>query len=124
MKIKNIKITIKDHGKVMAEFAEALGKARRGEYIEPHQEVSFENIDSWRKFFTDKRLELLHVIKQKEPDSIYELAQLVNRDFKSVSADLTILHDLGLLSLEKTHDERERVKPIIEFEKISMEIAI
>ncbi len=124
MKVKNVTITIKEHGKVLAEFAEALQKARKGQTIEPHQEVSFENIETLRKFLTDKRLELLQAIKQEQPDSIYELAQLVHRDLKSVNTDLTILEELGIISLQKTHDARERVKPILEFEKINVEIVI
>ena len=100
MKLKNIKITIKDHGTVQKEFAEALGSAKKGEAVMPHYEVSFEDIDTLRKVLTEKRLELLHVIKQQQPESMYELAQLVSRDLKSVQDDLHLLEDLGLLSLE------------------------
>lgn len=124
MRVKNVRVTIKGRGEVLAEAATVFEKLRKREKVEPYAEVSFENIETLRKFLTDKRLELLYVIKKEEPDSVYELAQLVERDFKSVNTDLAILEELGLISLEKMHDARKRVKPILEFERINVEIAI
>ncbi len=124
MKIKNIKITIKDKKSVMKEFAEALAKAHRGEKIEYHEEVSFDTIDTLRQALTEKRIELLHVIKQHLPQSIYELAKLVKRDLKSVTTDIHVLEDLGLISLETLVEERKKVKPVVEFDKLNIEIAI
>ena len=123
MKVKNVKITVKPHKVVMREFAIALGKAMRGEEVEPHFEVSFTDLDTLRKVLTDKRMELMHAIKQHSPDSIYELAKIVKRDLKSVNDDLQILERSGLISLDSTKEGRQRVKPKLEFEKLNVEIA-
>lgn len=124
MKVKNIKLSIKDRKEVMKEFVQELAKARRGEKITPRHELSFQNIDTLRKVLTEKRLELLHAIKQHDPDSIYELAKIVKRDLKSVNTDIDVLADLGLVLLEIGEEQRKKTKPRVEFDKLNVEIAI
>ena len=124
MKVKNIKITIKSRQEVLKEFAETYEKLRKGEKVKKHEELSFQNIETLRKFLTEKRIELLRVIKAKQPRSIYELAQLVQRDLKSVNTDIQILKQLGLVSLEKVIEERKKMKPIVEFDTLNVEIVI
>lgn len=124
MKIKNIQLSVKERKPALNEFAEALAKARRGEREIPHEEVSFQNIDTLRRILTDKRMELLHVIRQHHPRSVYELAKIVNRDLKNVNEELQILVELGIVSLEHVDEGRERVVPRVEFDKMKVEIAI
>lgn len=124
MRIKNIKLTIKETKEVLHDFALKLAAARKGEKIQLQEELSFQNIDTLRKVLTEKRLELLHIIRKHSPDSIYELAKITNRDLKSVNTDITVLVDLGLISLEKTVAERQKTKPRVEFDKLNVEIAI
>ncbi len=124
MKVKNIRITIKDRMQVLNEFAEALSKARKGEPIEKRNELSFRSMETLRSILTEKRIELLKTIKHKNPDSLYELAQLVNRDLKSVNTDIKVLSSLGLLSFEKEASGRKKMKPIVEFDKLNVEIVV
>lgn len=124
MKVKNIKITIKSRQQVLHEFAEAFSKARKGGPIEKRNELSFNNMETLRSILTEKRIELLKIIKQTQPNSIYELAHFVNRDLKSVNTDIKVLSNLGLISLEEVHDKRKKMKPIVEFDKLCVEIAI
>ncbi len=124
MNVKNIKLTIRDTKTTLKEFATTLAKSRKGKAVVPHEEVSFQNIDTLRKVLTEKRLELLHVIKHHSPRSIYELAKIVNRDLKSVNTDIGVLVDLGLVSLETLRQERIRTRPIVAFNKLHVEIAI
>lgn len=124
MKAKNIRITIRDMKDVLQEFAVELSKARKGERIVPRNELSFQNIDTLRKVLTEKRIELLHVIRKYSPDSIYELAKIVNRDLKSVNVDIDVLVSLGLVSIKKIKEERMKTRPRVEFDKLNVEIAI
>ncbi len=124
MNVRDLKITIKDRKQVFKEAAKAFEKIRKREKMVPHHELSFQNIETLRKILTDKRIELLQIIKAENPESIYELAQLVHRDLKSVHTDVEVLAELGLVSLEEQHDERKRVRPIVDFDRINVEIAI
>lgn len=124
MKVRDIRITIKKREQVLREFGESLEKLGKGEYVEKRHELSFGNIEALRKVLTDKRIELLRVIREREPTSIYELAKFADRDLKSVNLDLAILKQLDLVSLEKSKEGRARVKPEVSFDKLNIEIAL
>ncbi len=123
MKIKNISITIKPRKTVLQEFATALYQAKK-RHTPLRDEVSFQNIDTLRKVLTEKRMELIHTIKEQQPESIYALAKILNRDHKSVNTDIEILEEFGLLTLTELHDARQRVKPHIDFDAIHIKIPI
>jgi len=127
MKIKNINITIKSRKEVLEEFAKTLHQVRENpaKYGKHHkQELSFESVKAFRNVFTEKRMELLHLIKENNPNSIYELAKIANRDIKSVKTDINLLTQLDLIILKNLNDARNRVMPTIDFDKIRLEIAI
>ena len=58
-------------------------------------------------FLTVQKLELLEAIKRFEPESISELAEKVDRDFKSVYADLKELEAAGLIEFEEVGKEKK-----------------
>lgn len=124
MKIKHVTLTIKNKSEALKHFAETLARARKKEKLEKHEGISFESIEALRKVLTEKRLELLHIIRKEEPESIYELAKQADRDLKSVNSDVEILADVGLVSLEEVYEERKKIRPFVEFDKLQVEIAI
>ncbi len=79
-----------------------------------HRDYNFEDIHSLRQLLTNEKARILHTIKSKKPASIYELAKLLKRDFKSVNEDIRLLEKFGFIDLiaEKT-GKRERLKPIL-----------
>ncbi len=124
MKLRNIQLTIKSRKQVFNEAAQALKRVRKGEKFPKHEEISFENLETLRKVLTKKRMELLHIIKQNSPESIYELAKIVSRDIKSVNTDVHILEDMGFVSLEHVKGVREKVRPRVEFDKLNIEVVV
>lgn len=85
----------------------------------------FEGLSSLRKLLSNEKARLLHVIKTKNPGSIYELAKFLNRDFKSVNDDVKLLERFGFLDMisEKTGN-RKRLKPIIVIDSIRINVKI
>ena len=73
---------------------------------------------------TPKRLELLRTVKEKRPQSVYELARLMNRDLKNVTQDLAFLERLDLVELKKTKDKRAKTTPSVDYDKILREIVV
>ncbi len=51
------------------------------------------------KIVTPARMDLIRAINEKKPKSVGELVKIVNRPKESVSRDLRILENYGLLSL-------------------------
>ena len=125
MKVKNVTVEIKSLKDVLKDSAEVMSKIKKGVKVKDEKGLSFGDVESFREFFTPKRLELLHVIKNKHPDSLYKLAKLTNRDFKSVVTDIKILEKYGLIDTKKVAFRgRYKVMPIFDFDKISVDIAM
>ncbi|HSB72584.1 MAG TPA: hypothetical protein VLH58_09205 [Candidatus Methylomirabilis sp.] len=72
---------------------------------------------------TPKRLQLLRLIRQGRPDSVYQLAKLLGRDFKNVHEDVQTLAAYGLVSLKKSAAGRRTTVPRAPFSAIEFRIA-
>lgn len=78
-----------------------------------------------RKLLSNEKARLLHIIKVKKPTSIYSLAKLSGRDFKSVNDDIKLLEKFGFIVMinEKT-GKRERLKPLLAADIIRIDFKI
>ena len=125
MKVKNVTVEIKSLKDVLNDSAKVMNKIKKGEQVISKKGLSFGDVESFREFFTPKRLELLRVIKHKHPESLYELAKLTNRDFKNVVTDIKILEKYGLLDTKKMPVKGGyKVRPIFDYDKLSVDIAM
>ncbi|MBA4416924.1 MAG: hypothetical protein C0392_03285 [Syntrophus sp. (in: bacteria)] len=124
MKVKNIKIAVKSEDELFQEVKNVWGKAEKGEKLKKHEGLYFENLEAMRKVLTENRLTMLKVIRKEHPASIYELAKLLKRDAKNTFDDIHFLAEVGLIELKKTKEGRERTTPIVNYEKILLEISV
>lgn len=124
MKIKKVKIGIKSVKQALADFAQAAKAIERGEKVPLEKGVYFASIAGFRKALTPKRLELLHIIKTKHPKSLQELARLSNRDMKSIVTDVKMLEGLDLIDMKRKKVGRKESMPVVEYDKIELEIAV
>lgn len=120
---KVIKLTVTPTKEVLRQFAAALGKSRKGEKAE-HMGISFESIEGLRNVLTKRRLELLSAIRRRKPNSIYELSKILKRDLKSVNTDLKVLKENDFVELKKSGNGRQRVVPVVEFDKIDIMVKV
>lgn len=82
-------------------------------------------ISSLRQLLSNEKARLLHIAKTKKPDSVYKLAKLLGRDFKSVRHDIRLLENFGLIELVSSHKQgRERLMPVVDADKIVITINI
>ena len=124
MKIKKIAIGIKGLKESLEDFATAWKKIDAGQEVKKQEGLYFESIDTMRAILTNKRLLILKTIKEKEPNSIYELAKILGRDLKNINQDLKLLADAGLVILEKVEKDRKRIIPHVDYSKILLEIPV
>lgn len=124
MKVKNIKVAIKSDENIFKEIKDVVGKIERGEKVKKHEGISFDSIDALRKVLTEERLKVLRAIKKEHPESIYELAKKLKRDIKNTFNDVQFLAEAGLLELKKTKDGREKTTPLVNYDKIMLEIPV
>ena len=113
---KNIEITIKESKGAFSIFKQT-GSSKK--------DYDFSGTTALRQLLSNEKARILNVIKTKKPGSIYELAKLLKRGFKSVNDDLKFLQRFGFVDLveEKTKN-RVRHKPVIAVEEISFHFKI
>src|SRR3989344_1212419 len=116
-KIKVREINIVDDQGVFETF---FKKFTHGE-----KEYDFDSLSALRKLLSNEKAKILYTIKTKKPISIYSLAKLIGRDFKSVSEDIKLLERFGFLDMvsERT-GKRERLKPVLVVDSINIKISI
>lgn len=124
MKIKNILIGIKTPKEGAREFITAMKDIQAGKRPAKKEGVYFTSLEAMRKALTPKRIELVHLIREKAPDSIYELARLSGRDIKNVQEDITLLARIGLVALSRTKTARERIIPRVSYDRLQLQIPV
>ena len=122
MKVRKVKIGIKDVETLLNEFADAAGAIEAGKKVKHERGVYFTNIQAFRRALTQKRLELLHAIKTEHPSSINHLARILQRDIKNVAADVRFLEQAGLIDTKK--ETSKEIAPHVTYDKILLEIAV
>jgi len=82
-------------------------------------------ISRLRSLLSNEKARLLHVCKTKQPESIYQLAKLLGRDFKAVRYDIKLLEELGFIELVASHKKgRERLRPVVDTDQLIITINI
>ena len=121
MRVKKAKVGIKDLKTALNDFVKTGEAIERGEKVKKETGIYFTNFEAFRKGLTPKRLELLHIIKIKKPSSINELARAAKRDIKNIAEDVKYLEQIGLIEKEENN---RKIKPVISYDKIALEIAV
>ncbi len=124
MKIKRVKIGIKSLEDVLSNARDVMKKLERGEKVKKESGIYFENLEAFRRVLTERRLEMLHVIKEKHPSSVYELAKMLDRNIKNVTMDLEYLKEIGLVETKRSKEKRERVIPEVNYDVIELQVAV
>jgi predicted transcriptional regulator len=65
---------------------------------------------------TEQKLAILATIISQRPTSIYQLAQLVERDFANVQRDCTALEAAGFIRLKDSKDAKGSKIPCLAFD--------
>jgi predicted transcriptional regulator len=123
--MKTVTFRIEPFSESLNRFKETFKAAQAGRHIEPQEIVGFTSLEAARNFLTRERLSLLHAIRSRHPESIYELAKMTGRDLKNVQDDVRILEQHGLVRIAKHPRGSRTVKvPRVPFEEIALKIAI
>lgn len=124
MKVRKIDIGIKGLKESLKDFAETWKKLEAGKKVRKEEGIYFDSIDTMRAVLTNNRLLILKIIRERKPNSVYELAKMLDRDLKNVNQDLKLLAEVGLVTLEKIEDDKKRVIPHVDYGKILLEIPV
>jgi len=125
MKVKQIKVLIESEKDFFNRVGKLVTKVDKGARKKIADEsLSVGNFEDLARALTLKKRELLRIIKEKKPESIYELAKMANRSQENVFSDVKFLEEMGLLETIKETNGRERIKPFVNFDVLEVEIGI
>ena len=124
MKIRKVRVGIKDLKTGLNEFVE-IGKAvQEGKPVKKEKGVYFTSVEAFRKAITPKRLALLKAIKTEKPSSVRQLSKIAERDVKNVSTDIKFLEQVGLVDIKRNDGAEKEITPSVNYDKILFEIAV
>ena len=99
--MKTLEIRIKSREQADAEFIETFKGAQSGRKVPSRRGIYFTSLEAVRALLTDKRLALLHLVREHAPKSINQLAKIAGRNFKNVYSDVMLLKDYGLVQMSR-----------------------
>lgn len=86
--------------------------------------VSFATVSELRKILTDRRIELLQALMDTDGaiESISALAEALDRDYKTVHDDVTLLAEYGIVFLVEDDDRAKQ--PYLPYERIRLDVEL
>jgi predicted transcriptional regulator len=97
-------------------FVDAWQKAEQGRLTEPEEHLYFEDAATLLRVLSNRRLSLLSALRRSGPSSIRSLSKMLQRNYKNVHSDVTLLRKAGLVR----RDGEDRV--FVPWQKIYTEI--
>jgi predicted transcriptional regulator len=104
-------VTVSDEETLYEEGHEAIKRLAAGKPVEKPATVTFTDEEQLSDVFDGPTYTLLRVVRDCEPTSIDETAELLGRDVEAVRAKLTTLEALGAVRLEGDDQSKRPVFP-------------
>ena len=116
-----LRVTIESFEEMRQASLDAVEANSEGE--EQPAVVSFRSVGKLRKILTDRRIELLQALIATEgaAESISALAEDLNRDYRTVHDDVSLLADYGLLFIV---EEGQSKQPYLPYERIHLDVEL
>ena len=85
----------------------------------------FSDIKLLRNLLSNEKARILYTLKSNHPKSIYALAKMLGRDFKSVRDDVKVLERFGFIEFHAENvGKRESLMPVLIIDKLQIIINI
>lgn len=118
---ETLRLTVEQFDQMRAETIAAMDAVERGDA--PPAVVSFATLGELRKILTDRRIELLRELINTDgaAESISALATKLDRDYRTVHDDVTLLETYGLLFIVA---EGQAKRPYIPYKRIHIDVEL
>lgn len=119
--MKKLIVSMKSPGAMLENFVRLAEQTQRGKKTTSHFEISFESKKKFDKFV--KNMYVLMAIANEKPQSVYELARILNKDLSNVKKIVTFFEENGVIKIKKRKvDGRVRKTPIVDYWKIEFDL--
>ncbi len=116
--VKSLKQSFQDVGHVMKSIQQGHSPRARP------SEIYFVDYNAMRQVLTPRRMELLRLIREQTPGSVYELSHLAGRDLKNVQDDVALLERLGFVHMTHERAHRRRSVPHVDYDTLHLRIPV
>lgn len=121
MTTNTLHITVEPTAEFFEAALEDVRQLESDEDLEDEYVLSLPDEEALERVLRAKNLELVRTIATEEPESVRELARLVDRDIKNVSTAVNRLAEIGLVELE---DAGRAKKPTVWYDHVEIDIQV
>ena len=100
--MNKLHIEVQSAQAALSRFGNALQAAMEGRSPRSYSGIGFENMAQFGEVFTPKRWELVETLKTAGPMSIYALAKHLNRHYRNVHRDVSILSEWLVINKDES----------------------
>jgi len=83
--------------------------------INGRDKLTFDSPSNFWTLFTPNRLAIVIAISKMSPNSVYQLAKILDREPHHVLADCRLMQTMGMVKLKETKSPRKSLKPVLSF---------
>ena len=89
------------------------------------KDYNLSDLSILRQLLSNEKAKLLHAIKIKHPKSLYSLAKMLQRDFKTVREEIILLKKFGFIELiQEKQGNRITHRPVITANSVNIIVRI
>lgn len=120
-KTRTLQVRVNETERTRQEARAKITALERGETTDDMLVLNLPTYAELARLTREKNLELLRALAQNEPNSIRDVAELVNRDYKEVHRNLSELETLGVVEFE---DAGRSKRPVVHFDEIEIDVSL
>lgn len=114
MKLKVLNVVISNKEQFMKGLSRALKK--RGSSLDEDNTIEFDSFETFKRVITLNKIQILMAIARLKPESINQLAKLVDREYPHVLNDCNALETYGFIRFDYIGGARKQFKPRLVFD--------
>jgi predicted transcriptional regulator len=118
MKIKPLKITFESIDTFAVKSRTALQNViqNKKSAVQRRDVLVWASVEAYQQFMSDQKYTILAVIYKYRPQSVYQLAKILNRAQQNVARDCDLLERHGFIKFEQSENGRKVKAPQLIFD--------
>src|SRR5262249_1286783 len=110
MKVRKFKIKVQSDTQFRGDVIKTWKAAEKRRIHEPGYDfvLSFPDIAWLPKIFGTERIRMIQAIRDRKPESIYQLAKILGRALPNVHRDIHELAEYGIIELKKSRKKGQK----------------